>query len=95
MPESSKLSPSLTFPHQNTVCTSPLPHSATCPTHLILLDVITLVTFGEEYRSLSSSLYSFFHSSVSSHLLVRYCIKTACLYGVSVFYGNECVVLLA
>jgi len=70
-------------------------HCAACPTQHILLDVIILVTFGEEYRSLSSSLCSFLHSSVTSHLLGRYCIGTACLYDVSVFYEKECVVLLA
>jgi hypothetical protein len=30
------------------------PVSATCPTHLILLDLITRTILGEEYRSLSS-----------------------------------------
>ena len=33
-PESSKLSPSLRFFHQNTVCTSPFPILTTCPAHL-------------------------------------------------------------
>jgi hypothetical protein len=28
---------------------------ATCPTYLILLDLITRMIFGEEYRSLSSN----------------------------------------
>ena len=41
----------------------------TCPTHLILLDLITGIILGEEYRSLSSSLHSFLHSPVSSSLL--------------------------
>jgi len=45
------------------------PIHATCPTHLILLDFITRTTVGEEYRSLSSSLYSFLHSPVTSSLL--------------------------
>jgi hypothetical protein len=38
------------------------PIRATCPAHLILLDMITRTILGEEYRSLSSSLCSFLHS---------------------------------
>jgi hypothetical protein len=52
---SSKWSFSLMFPCQNPVCLSP-PIHATCHAHLILLDLITCVIFGEEYRSLNSSL---------------------------------------
>ena len=40
----------------------------TCPAHLILIDLITRAIFGEEYRSLSSSLCSFLHSPVTSSL---------------------------
>ena len=39
------------------------PILAACPTHLILLDVITGTTLGEEYRSLSLPLCSFLHFS--------------------------------
>ena len=42
---------------------------ATCPAHLILLDLITRTILGDEYRSLSSSLCSFLHSPVTSSLL--------------------------
>ena len=40
----------------------------TCSAHLILLDLINRIIFDEQYRSLSSSLCSFLHSTViSSH----------------------------
>ena len=58
-PESSKLSLSLRFLHQNPVYTSPLLIHATCLTHLVLLDLITRRTLDEKYRLLSSSLCSF------------------------------------
>jgi len=38
---------------------------ATYPVHLLLLDLITRTTFGEQYRSLIS-LYNFLHSPVTS-----------------------------
>jgi hypothetical protein len=57
------------FPHQNPVYTSSLPHTCYTPTHLILLELITQTIFGEQYRSLSSSLCSFLHSPVTLSLL--------------------------
>ena len=39
------------------------------PHHFILLDFITRTILGEEYRTLSSSLCSVFHSPVTSSLL--------------------------
>jgi len=49
-PGSCKWSLSLWFPHQNPVYTSLLPIRATCPAHVILLDLITWTIFGEQYR---------------------------------------------
>ena len=49
--------PSSSDVHTTTVYAPLLsPICTTCPTHLILLDLITQIIFGEEYRSLSSSL---------------------------------------
>ena len=45
------------------------PISATCPAHLIILNVITRIMLGKEYRSLSYSSCSFPHSPVTSSLL--------------------------
>jgi len=45
------------------------PIRATCPAHLILLDVITRTILGKEYRSFSSSLCNLLHSPFTSSLL--------------------------
>jgi fumarate reductase subunit D len=49
-PRSSQWSLPFGLPNQNSVNTSPLPMLATCPAHIILLDLIALRIFGEEYR---------------------------------------------
>ena len=68
MPGSSKWPLSLRFlPKLCMQFSSPL-HTCYMPAPLILLDLITWIIFGEEYRSLSSS-YSFLYSSVTSSLL--------------------------
>jgi len=64
MPGPSKWSPSFRFPRQNHVCTYLLPHMR----HLIHLDLITRIIFGE-YRTLSSSLCRLHHSHATSSLL--------------------------
>ena len=56
------------LPNQNPVCTSPLPHNATCPAPLIL-DLITRIIFGEGFISKISSLCSLLHPAVASSRL--------------------------
>ena len=67
--ESPKWSLSLWFPHQKPHTLLLFPISATCPVHLIILDLITRTIFGEQYRSPSSSLCSVLHSPFTSSLL--------------------------
>jgi len=57
------------IPHQNSVCNPPIPTRATCSVNLIFLDLITRKIFGDKYRSLSSSLWTFLHSLLFSSLL--------------------------
>jgi hypothetical protein len=59
---------SIRSPHQNPVCTSPVPLRATCFTHHILLNLITRI-FDNECRGKCSSLCSLLHSPVTSFLL--------------------------
>jgi hypothetical protein len=52
-------------------CQNPVPHTispirAWCPTRLDLLDLVTVIIFGEEYRSSSFSICNFLHSLVTS-----------------------------
>jgi len=68
-PGSSKQLPSLRSLHQNLARTSALPIRTTFPAHHILLDLISRIIFGEEYRSWSSSLCNLLHSSVTPSLL--------------------------
>jgi len=68
MPRSSKWFISHRFTHQNPVYTS-LPHTCYMPCPFILLNLIPQIKFGEEYRSLSSSLCAFLHSPITSSLL--------------------------
>ena len=45
------------------------PIHATCPVHIIHLDLIKWIIIGEQYRSLSSSLCTFLNSPVTPSLL--------------------------
>jgi hypothetical protein len=44
------------------------PIRATRPAHFIFLDLIILITLGEEYKSRSSSICSFLHPPITSSL---------------------------
>ena len=68
-PKPSKWFLAFSTPHQNPVCTSPLIHTCHMPNLSHSSDLITSIVFGEENRSLSSSLWNFLHLSItSSHL---------------------------
>jgi hypothetical protein len=47
------------------------PMHATCPAYFIL-DMITVIAFGEDYKLLSSSLCSLQHPPIISYLLGPY-----------------------
>ena len=68
-PGSSKWSLSFRFSHQNPVYTSPLPIQTKCPSRLIIPDLVTRTILGKEYRSLSFSVCSYFHSPFTSCLI--------------------------
>ena len=67
--ESSKRSLLFRFPHKALYTPLLSPIRATCPTHHILLDLITRIIFVDEYGSLIYSSGSFLHFPFTSSLL--------------------------
>ena len=62
-----------------TMYTPLLPTQATCSVHLILLELITRIIFGERNRSLRFSFYIFSHFLVPSFLLGPYFLLSTLL----------------
>ena len=69
--ESSNWTLSLRFPHKNLAYVSPSPYVLHTPPVSFFSVLSSETLFGEEYRSLSSSLRSCLHSSVTSSLLCQ------------------------
>lgn len=58
---------------------------ATCFTHLLVLDLITVIIFGEHYELRRSSLRSFLYTFVvfcllSTNTLGGLCVQTSCVF---------------
>jgi hypothetical protein len=69
-PGSPKWSPSLRSPHQNLVCTSLFAIRATCPAHLIFLDLITRIIFPSPHDV--KLAYCVSRRKISSHFPSKY-----------------------
>jgi len=70
IPGSSKWSLFLRFPHQKPcIHLSSPPVRGACQAHLILFDLAIRIILDEDYISLSSLLYSFLHSPLTSSLI--------------------------
>jgi hypothetical protein len=67
-PRSSNGSLLFRFSHQTSVCTSLHPHKIYVPSPPHSFHLITRIIFNEQYRSQSSSLCSFLHSTTTSSL---------------------------
>jgi len=68
-PGTSKWYLSPRFPHKNPTCTFLLPHTCYMLSPNYCSRFITRIIFGDDYRSLSTSLCIFLHSCLTSSLL--------------------------
>ena len=84
-PRSSKSSLSFRFPHQNPICTSPVPKHVTCPAYLLIFELIVRMIFGKEYGSWTSSSSGFLQYPNTSSVLSPFCCGITILPRVQVF----------
>ena len=92
-PNYARVSQVVSFPHVSPPkpCIHLSPIHTTCPAHLILLDFITRTILGEEYKSLNSSLCSYYKDT---NMLIIYTQYISILININLIPLHTFYVLL-